>query len=84
MPTIVTHPAVPLALGLGLGTQVVSPRLLAASAVASILPDADVAAFWFGIASLRRVQRSSTTSPAGLEQQMSTLPAAGGSSGSGS
>jgi inner membrane protein len=49
MPTIVTHPAVPLALGLGLGTQVVSPRLLAASAVASILPDADVAAFWFGI-----------------------------------
>jgi membrane-bound metal-dependent hydrolase YbcI (DUF457 family) len=38
MPTIVTHPAVPLALGLGLGTQVVSPRLLAASAVASILP----------------------------------------------
>ena len=33
---------------------------------------------------LRRVQRSMTTSPLGREQQMSTLPAAGGSSGSGS
>jgi len=45
MPTILSHPAVPLALGLGLGTRIISPRLLAAGAVASVLPDLDVLAF---------------------------------------
>lgn len=50
MPTILTHAAVPLALGLGLGHRVISRRLLFAGIFAAILPDLDVAAFRFGIA----------------------------------
>jgi inner membrane protein len=49
VPTILTHPVVPLALGIGLGTRVVSLRLLFAGIVASVLPDADVLAFWIGV-----------------------------------
>jgi inner membrane protein len=49
VPTALSHPAVPLALGLGLGSGHVSGRLLAAGAAASMLPDADVLAFRFGI-----------------------------------
>jgi inner membrane protein len=49
MPTALSHPAVPLALGLGLGGRAVPPRLLAAGIVASVLPDLDVIAFHFGI-----------------------------------
>ncbi len=48
MPTILTHSAVPLALGLG--SRWVPPRLLAAGVVASILPDMDVLAFRLHIA----------------------------------
>lgn len=40
----------PLALGLGLGRNVISPRLLVAGVVASMLPDLDVLAFPLGIA----------------------------------
>ena len=50
MPTILTHAAVPLAIGLGLGTRIVPPRLLAAGVIASMLPDLDVLAFRFQIA----------------------------------
>lgn len=50
MPTIFTHPAVPLALGLALGRRQLSPRLTAAGAFASILPDFDSVAFKLGIA----------------------------------
>ena len=50
MPTIFTHTAVPLAVGLGLGTRRVSSRLLVAGVLASIAPDLDVAGFRFGIA----------------------------------
>ncbi len=49
MPSIITHVAVPLALWWAAGRGRVSPRLLAAGVVASVLPDADVAAFAFGI-----------------------------------
>ncbi len=49
MPTILSHPAVPLALHVGLGQRVVSSRLLAVSVVCSILPDLDVLAFQMGI-----------------------------------
>jgi inner membrane protein len=49
MPTILSHPAVPLAIGVGLGTRAIPPRLLAAGVVASILPDIDVAGFDFGV-----------------------------------
>jgi inner membrane protein len=49
MPTICSHPAVPLALGFGLGKEIISRRLLLAGVAASILPDSDVIAFSFGI-----------------------------------
>lgn len=50
MPTVLTHAAVPLALALGLGSRIVTPRLLAAGVIASVLPDLDVLAFRLGIA----------------------------------
>lgn len=50
MPTILSHAAVPLALGLGLGIRVVPKQLLLAGIVASILPDLDVLAFRLNIA----------------------------------
>lgn len=46
MPTIVSHAAVPLALGGGFGRRRVPPSLLIAGIAASMLPDADV--FLFG------------------------------------
>ena len=49
MPTIFTHPAVPLALGLGLGSSIIPRRLLVLGVVASILPDLDVLAFKLGV-----------------------------------
>ena len=48
MPTIVSHAAVPLALGLGLGRKRVPRSLLVAGITASMLPDADVILFRFG------------------------------------
>ena len=47
MPSIITHPAVPLAIGIGLGSRIVSRRLLLAGVVASIVPDLDVYAEMF-------------------------------------
>ncbi len=49
MPTVFTHPAVPIGLGLGLGRQTISRRLLLAGIAGSVLPDLDVIAFRFGI-----------------------------------
>lgn len=49
MPTIITHAAIPLAIGLGLGPRIISRRLLVAGIAASILPDMDVLAFHLGI-----------------------------------
>ena len=49
MPTVFSHPAVPLALGLGLGRRAVPARLLAAGVAASILPDLDVVTFHLGV-----------------------------------
>lgn len=49
MPTIFTHPAVPLALRLALGPRSVPKRLLWAGALAAILPDLDVVGFSLGI-----------------------------------
>lgn len=42
MTTVFTHAVVPLALGLALGPQCVSGRLLAAGVLASVVPDLDV------------------------------------------
>jgi inner membrane protein len=49
MPSIFSHPAVPLAIGLGLGTGIVPPRLLLTGVVCCLLPDLDVVAFWLGV-----------------------------------
>lgn len=49
MPTIFTHPAVPLAMALGLGRNLVSKRLLLAGVAVSLLPDLDVIGFRLGI-----------------------------------
>jgi inner membrane protein len=49
MPTFVSHAAVPLALGAGLGEATISRRLLAAGAAASVLPDLDVVGHWLGV-----------------------------------
>lgn len=50
VPTLLTHPAVPLALACALADAPVSRRLLLAGIAASILPDLDTLAFRFGIA----------------------------------
>ncbi|MCF5890325.1 metal-dependent hydrolase [Aeromonas veronii] len=50
MPTIITHAAVPLCLGLGLGSRIIPPRLLLAGVAIAMLPDADVLAFKLGVA----------------------------------
>ena len=51
MPSIISHPAVPLAIGLGLGSGVIPPRLVYAGVAASIVPDLDVylGHFWSAI-----------------------------------
>jgi inner membrane protein len=49
MPTVLTHPAIPLAIGLGLGRDVVSTPLLIAGVAVSVMPDLDVLAFRYGI-----------------------------------
>jgi inner membrane protein len=49
MPTILTHALLPLAAGIVLGRNRVSPRLVAAGMAAAMLPDADVAMFALGI-----------------------------------
>jgi inner membrane protein len=48
VPTILSHPAVPIAIAL-VGSTHVGSRLLLAGIVASVLPDLDVLAFRFGI-----------------------------------
>ncbi|MDD5358773.1 MAG: metal-dependent hydrolase [Sulfurovaceae bacterium] len=50
MPTIISHVAVPLAAGVGLGRDVISRRLIFVGFIASIMPDFDVVAFRLGIA----------------------------------
>lgn len=49
MPTVFTHPAVPLALAAAGGRRAVSARLLAAGIACSMAPDLDVFAPWFGL-----------------------------------
>jgi inner membrane protein len=49
MPTIFSHPAVPLAIGLGLGHEIIPGSLLIAGVIASIVPDFDVIGFRLGV-----------------------------------
>ncbi|PJG57721.1 metal-dependent hydrolase [Aeromonas cavernicola] len=50
MPTMITHSAVPLCLGLGLGSRIIPLRLLMAGMTLAMLPDIDVIAFKLGVA----------------------------------
>jgi inner membrane protein len=50
MPTIITHTALPLAIGLGLGGNIIPRRLLLADVAASMVPDLDVIGFKLGVA----------------------------------
>lgn len=50
MPSLLSHPALPLTIGLGLGSAIIPPRLLLAGIAASLIPDLDVLGFKFGIA----------------------------------
>jgi inner membrane protein len=49
VPTVFSHPAVPLVLGGGLGREIVPRRLLMAGVLASMLPDLDVITFRLGV-----------------------------------
>ncbi len=49
MPTVLTHPAVPLALAAVAGRERVGGRLLLAGVLASVLPDADVLGLRLGV-----------------------------------
>jgi inner membrane protein len=49
MASLLSHPAVPLALGLALGADVVPPGLLALAVACSLLPDLDAIGFWLGV-----------------------------------
>ncbi len=49
MASLLTHPVVPVAIAMIAGREHVSARLLFAGVAASMLPDADVLAFRFGI-----------------------------------
>lgn len=49
MPTIISHAAIPLALGVSLGSKRISRRLIAAGMLASMAPDLDVIGLKLGI-----------------------------------
>lgn len=49
MPSVLSHPAVPIAIGLAFGPKIIPTRLLLLGIVVSVLPDLDVLAFRFGI-----------------------------------
>ena len=49
MPSVLSHPAVPLALTAAAGTRVIPPRLAVAACIASVLPDVDAIGYWAGI-----------------------------------
>lgn len=50
MPTVITHAAVPLCLGLAAGRKNIPGKLLLTGIVLSMIPDADVLAFRLGVA----------------------------------
>lgn len=49
MPTVFSHAAIPVALGIGLGKKTISPRLLVTGILFSVIPDFDGIGFWTGI-----------------------------------
>jgi inner membrane protein len=49
VPSVLSHPAVPLALAAAAGTRVIPPRLALVACIASVLPDVDAIGYWAGI-----------------------------------
>jgi inner membrane protein len=49
MASVLSHPAVPLGLALGMGSKRITPALLAAGVAGSVLPDVDAIGFWLGV-----------------------------------
>ena len=49
MPTLLSHAAPALALGLGLGSQNIPPKLLVSGLVLALLPDLDSIGFYLGV-----------------------------------
>jgi inner membrane protein len=49
MCTVITHPALPIALSVLLPPEVASPPLLVAASACSVIPDVDVIGFEFGV-----------------------------------
>ena len=49
MPSVISHPAVPLAITVAAGAAAVPPRLCLAAVVASVLPDVDAFGYWAGV-----------------------------------
>ncbi len=49
MPSFITHPAVPLAMGLALGRNTAPPALIATGVAVAILPDLDMLTYYIGI-----------------------------------
>ncbi len=49
MPSVLSHPAVPLALTAAAGTRAIPPRLAAVACAASVLPDVDAIGYWAGV-----------------------------------
>ena len=49
MPSIISHPIVPVSIACLVGAEIIPPRLILVGGVASVLPDADVLGYWLGI-----------------------------------
>jgi inner membrane protein len=49
MPSVISHPAVPLAITVAAGAAAVPPRLCLAAVIASVLPDVDAFGYWAGV-----------------------------------
>jgi inner membrane protein len=49
VPSVLSHPAVPLALTAAAGTRVISPKLAVVACAASLLPDVDAIGYWAGV-----------------------------------
>lgn len=49
MPTILSHPAVPIAISMAVGSTIIPGRLLAAGILASVLPDLDLIGLRMGV-----------------------------------
>lgn len=49
MPSVFSHPSVPLAISVGLGRNTIPRSLLWLGVAASVIPDVDVVSWWLGI-----------------------------------